>query len=97
MMIADIVAAVKAAVKKLEKLADSNVYLVAGYEENTGEVEYGIDTIKVTGLRIDADATNVIFEHKCGDIDEMTLSEFANSAYATEEAALLEIKRRKLL
>ena len=91
MMIADITAAVKAAKAELENLID-DVYLVAGYEENTGEVEYGIDTIKVTGLRIDADATNVIFEHKCGDIDEMTLSEFANSAYATATAAMQDIE-----
>jgi|GEM_PF-1619164 len=35
MMIADIVAAVKAAAKKMEKV-DDNVYLVAGCEEATG-------------------------------------------------------------
>jgi len=93
MMIADIVAAVRAAKVELEKHVAGNAYFVVEYEETAGEIEYGIDTIKVTGFRIDADVTNVVFEYECGDIDEMTLSEFASNVYATAAAAIQEMER----
>lgn len=60
-----------------------------------GEIEHDIDTVKVTGIRLDGDATNVVFEYRSGDIDEVELSEFASNAYATATAAAQEMERRR--
>jgi len=49
----------------------------------------------VTGIRLDGDATNVVFEYRSGDIDEVELSEFASNAYATATAAAQEMERRR--
>jgi len=95
MMIADIVAAVKAARAELEDYVNDEAYLVGEIEELTGEIERDIDTIQVTGIRIDGEITNVIFEYTNGDIDELTLSEFANNTYATATAAAQEMERRR--
>lgn len=93
-MIADIVAAVKAAKGKLKEQVNYTVYLIPKHEDIAGEVMHVVDEIKVTGIRIDGDVLNVIIEYENGDVDEVPLTEFANRTYATQEAAKREIYRR---
>ena len=93
-MIIDIAAAVKDAKRGMEKFTNDILYMLSEYQEESGEWQREIDEIKVTGFRQDGDVINIVFEHRCGDIDETSMTDFLKNVYANRDAAVREIERR---